>query len=101
MRRCPAAGESSPPSPRPESRGQVMTETPTLEHLMGAYFHQDWMLDAEDEWEVLDQFLRDEPGDAVALARDIEWTLGRFESEPELESYLDSLGNEFRADRDG
>lgn len=79
-----------------------MEKPEALDHLMGAYFHEDWGLDHVDEWSVLAEFERDEPELARKLPAEIDAVLARFTTERELERYVvRELGGRFRADWDG
>lgn len=59
---------------------------------MGAYFHQDWMYEAEDEWSVVDLFVAEDPQLARLLPDEIAATLREFPEEDALESRLAALG---------
>jgi CdiI immunity protein len=75
-----------------------MQKPEALDHLMGAYFHQDWVLDHPDEWAVLAEFERDEPTLAAELPAEIDRVLQHFDSEAELEHYIVRvLGGDFNA----
>ncbi len=79
-----------------------MNQTPALYELMGAYFHQDWALDAADEWTVVDSFVDGEPDLAPLLPAEVEWALTHFTSETDLKRYiLDDLGAGYLADWNG
>ena len=79
-----------------------MDKPEALDHLMGAYFHQDWTLDHPDEWAVLAQFERDEPDLARKLPDEISEVLTEFTTEAELEHYVVRvLGGDFNAEHDG
>ena len=79
-----------------------MTQTPALHHLMGAYFHQDWSLDAADEWEVVDEFVTGEPQLARLIPAEVEWTLSHFTAESDVRRYvLRDLGSGYLADSSG
>ena len=69
--------------------------TPALAHLAGAYFHQDWGLDAEDEWDVIDDFVRGTPDLAPLLPAEIDLLIAAAVTEDELMTHLDALGCEF------
>ena len=38
-----------------------MTTTPALWQFLGAYLHQDWPIEFDDEWATLDRFIEGEP----------------------------------------
>ena len=79
-----------------------MHKPEALDHLMGAYFHQDWMLDHPDEWAVLAEFERDEPDLAKKLPGEIAEVLAEFATEAELGHYVVRvLGGDFNATHDG
>lgn len=79
-----------------------MDKPEALDHLMGAYFHQDWVDDHPDEWAVLAAFERDEPDLAAKLPSEIDRVLEQFPTESELENYLVRvLGGDFNAAYDG
>lgn len=79
-----------------------MEKLPALDHLMGAYFHQDWDLDHEDEWAVLDDFIDKEPASARLLPAEVDEVLRTLRTEGELKGLLvDQLGGYFLADWDG
>lgn len=66
------------------------TQTPSLAHLVGAYFHQDWFEFYPDEDAAIDAFIA-ESGDLVAaLPGEIDRVLAMFPGVKELEAYLDS-----------
>lgn len=68
--------------------------TPALEHLMGAYFHQDWTLSGDTHMSVVDQFVQDEPAMAAGLPLEIHQVLSETPDDDELESLLDRMGCE-------
>ena len=69
--------------------------TPALEQLMGAYFHQDWYDEFGDEWEAVDAFVAGSPSHVNNLLAEIQNLLSNADSETALEAYLDSLGCEY------
>ena len=68
-------------------------DTPALRLLAGAYFHQDWMIDSNDEWAVLREFVDGEPHLAPDVPREVAEVLARFPTEGALEEYLRGLGS--------
>ncbi len=75
-----------------------MQRPEALNHLMGAYFHQDWALEHEDEWMVLEAFERNEPDLAEMLPGEIDALLETLTTEEDLERYVVRvLGGDFNA----
>ena len=72
-----------------------MNATPALKRLSGAYYHQDWMLLEDNEWDVLKDFLDHEPDLAPFLSGEIESVLDQFEGDDEVRDYLFGLGSCF------
>lgn len=70
-------------------------QTPALERLMGAYFHQDFTETHGGPWQTISAFLSGEPGLAVSLSREIEMVLRALPTEDDVERYLDELGCEY------
>ena len=70
-------------------------KTPALEHLAGAYFHQDWYDEFGDEWKAVDAFIAGSPSHVGALPTEIEALLSETQSDQAIEAYLDSLGCEY------
>ncbi len=69
--------------------------TPALEHMVGAYFHQDWYDEFGDEWKAVDAFIAGSPSHVAHLPAEVEDLLSHTDSEGALEAYLDSLGCEY------
>lgn len=67
-------------------------ETPALEHLMGAYFHQDFDLQG-GLWGTLELYLSDERETARLLPDEIRQLLATVASDAEIEPYLGRLGS--------
>lgn len=65
--------------------------TPVLQHLMAAYFHQDFFHDYGGVWEPVDAFVREDPSDTDQLVAEIKAVVKRFD-EDELGAYVDNLG---------
>jgi hypothetical protein len=70
--------------------------TPALEHLMGAYFHQDFHDLYGGVWETLEAFAADSPNEACRLPGEIAGLLGSHPSEDAIDDYLDRLGCEYQ-----
>ena len=70
--------------------------TPALEHLMGAYFHQDFHDLYGGAWQTLEAFAADSPDEATRLPAEIAFVLSAHSSDDALEGYLDELGCEYR-----
>lgn len=68
-------------------------DTPALEQLVGAYFHQDWMLEHHDEWAVIDDFITAERALAPQLPDEVASVLVAYSSEPEVQAFLLRLGS--------
>ncbi|NYD43266.1 contact-dependent growth inhibition system immunity protein [Nocardioides panaciterrulae] len=76
-------------------------ETPALEHLMRAYFHQDFDL-LGDLWDNVDAFVAGAPQLAPLLPDEVSWVLRTHHTDAELEAFLDGLGCELSlADEEG
>ena len=76
--------------------------TLALGSLLGAYFHQDWDLDSEDEWAVLELFVAREPSLTAHLPGEIDQVLASRPTENDLRALVvDELGGYFLADWDG
>ena len=71
-----------------------MTSTPALRHLLGAYLNQDWFDFYPDENAAIDDFIRETPDLVDSLPREVDDLLAS-RDDLELESYLDSIGNEY------
>jgi hypothetical protein len=69
----------------PEDHGAlVMKELPALDHLLGLYFHQDWALEDDTPWDVVDHFVREEPQLAAGLSDEVDEVLSRQPTEEHL-----------------
>lgn len=64
--------------------------TPLLRKLMGAYFHEDWVDDGDEESTVR-LFLAEQP-DSVEIVTEIDGLLSDMPAENDLEDYLLELG---------
>jgi hypothetical protein len=73
-----------------------LMNTPALEHLMGAYFHQDFHDLYGGVWQTLEAFVIDSPDEAARLPEEIALALSAHSSDDALERYLDQLGCEYR-----
>ncbi|MFC6287605.1 contact-dependent growth inhibition system immunity protein [Nocardioides sp. GCM10027113] len=70
--------------------------TPALEHLVGAYFHQDWADEFDDDPDrAVDAFVRDSPTVAPRLPREVDELLLKLSNEDSIHSHLASLGSHF------
>ena len=67
--------------------------TPALDLLLGAYFHQDWYEEHQDEWMTLDDFLDGEPAAARLLPAEIALVLAGYGDDAALGAYLRSRGS--------
>ena len=72
--------------------------TPALEHLIRAYFHEDWPSTGSSE-DVVDEFATDEPDLAAALPSEIDLVLASMPDEGDVEAFLDRLGCAYAAER--
>ena len=70
--------------------------TPALEHLMGAYFHQDFHDLYGGVWKTLEAFTAASPDEAARLPDEITRLLVSHPSDQAIEEYLDRLGCEYR-----
>jgi len=70
-----------------------MPDNEQLSHLFGAYFHQDWTLDAPSWKHVVRQYLKDEGSAAGDLAADAAFTLADSAlSDQDLAAHIAKLG---------
>lgn len=65
-------------------------DTPRLGTLMGAYFHEDWVDDG-DEDSTVRLFLGEQPG-SVEIVREIDQVLTAMPNEEDVERYVLGLG---------
>ena len=72
-------------------------DTPTLFHLMGACFHEDWDLDGT-EGDVVETFFKEEPKFAPLVGAEVAAVLAAYQTERQLEEVLDTLGASYRPD---
>lgn len=78
--------------------GRPSVDLPALDHLMGAYLHQDFDLFGETPMDAVDTFLRDEPAMATQLLEEIESVLAIIQSEEQLQELVTALGCEIWVD---
>lgn len=71
---------------------EMSMETPALDHLLGAYFHQDWRQDGTER-EVVGTFVADEPDLAAALPHEVDALLSDVPGDAELERILREKGS--------
>lgn len=69
----------------------------SLEHLMGAYFHQDWDLDGGTVHDTVDAFAAGSPARVEPAMSDIDQVLELDLREGQLRSLLQSMGCEYFA----
>ena len=62
--------------------------TPALWQFLGAYLHQDWPLEFDDEWAALGRFAEDSPELAGQLPVEIDLVLRANGSEGDLRTFL-------------
>jgi len=63
-----------------------------LEHLIGAYFHQDWNHVYATRHEAVADFVRRSPGRAASIPREIDALLASTGDDEELASRLSAMG---------
>ena len=69
-----------------------VSTTPALDHLLGAYFHQDWSRDGTED-QTVETFVADEPDLAAALPREIKALLANVPDEDDLRRALFEKGS--------
>ena len=67
-------------------------DLPALTQLMGAYYHQDWDLDYDDDESTIRAFVAETPDLAGVLGRDITKALMASPSDVDAAALLHSLG---------
>lgn len=72
---------------------------PALDHLMGAYLHQDFDLYGDAPMDAVDAFLQDEPDLAQPLASEIDALLASQPTEQEIERTVFDLGCQVYPDK--
>ena len=65
-----------------------MSSLAGLSELLHMYFHQDWVDDFSDPWEVVDDFIREEPQLAAGLPAEVNGLLQENPSEERLKQLL-------------
>lgn len=76
--------------------------TPALEHLMGAYLHQDFDVFGPSPMAAVDTFIRDEPDLGRRLPIEIEELLAARRSQSEVKAALEAMGCQIQvSDADG
>ncbi len=78
-----------------------MTDTPTLEHLIGAYLNQDLWDDYAGVMDGVDDFVHHEPDLALTLAEEIRALLAEGLPESRLSQLMTQWGVGFVAGADG
>ena len=76
-----------------------VSSTPSLDHLLGAYFHQDWSLDGTEN-QAVETFVADEPDLAAALPGEIEALLAHVPDEDDLRRVLFEKGSYYTPSAD-
>ena len=66
--------------------------TPALWQFLGAYLHQDWPIEFDDEWAALDRFIEESPELASHLPIEIDGALGEHHAESDLRAFLVAQG---------
>lgn len=75
---------------------------PELRYLVGTYLHQDWDLDGQTVFEVLDHFVEEESRDTVkGVVEDLAAVHRAAFTEHQLESLLDAYGLGYVPQGDG
>jgi hypothetical protein len=59
--------------------------------LVQGYFHEDWVDDYPGPWDVVDEFIRDDPQLAAELPEEVDSLLQLYPSEVQLKEFLDGL----------
>jgi hypothetical protein len=82
--------------------GELPAPYPKLAHFLGAYFHQDWMLDAPTWQSTVDRYLRQEPRHwAEAATTELEHLLEIEKDEAVISAILRDLRCNFRSSGHG
>jgi CdiI immunity protein len=68
-----------------------------LEHMMGAYFHQDWVEDGGTVEDTVNAFLNEPPEVTSQVVTDIDTLLGSVHAEGELSAALTEMGCDYDA----
>lgn len=69
----------------------------SLEHLMGAYFHQDWDLDGGTVHDTVDAFVAGSPARVAPAMSEIDEVIARPFPEGGLRDFLEGLGCQYFA----
>ena len=69
--------------------------------LVRGYFHEDWVDDYSGPWDVVDEFIRDDPQLAAELPAEVNSILQEFPSEAELKQLLEKLHFCYYIEADG
>ena len=72
---------------------EIAMNTPALAQLMGAYFHQDWYDEHQDEWATLRDFLDGEPQLLPLLPGEIDRVLSEHPTDDQVRDVLLDLGS--------
>ncbi|GAB3778977.1 hypothetical protein GCM10027601_04410 [Nocardioides ungokensis] len=75
-------------------------KTPALCQFLGAYLHQDWPIEFDDEWAALDRFIEESAELASHLPIEIESALGEHHAESDLRAFLVAQGCNYVPDPD-
>jgi len=67
-----------------DHRAVAVTELPALDQLLGLYFHEDWALEDDTPWDVVDHFVREEPQLAAGLPDEVNEVLSHQPTEEQL-----------------
>lgn len=79
-----------------------MSDFPTLDNFLAAYFHQDWVLDHDTPEAVVADYVRGESEATVVQLRDeLDRLLAGNPQEAELAALLRACGCEYDPSRDG
>ncbi|HJQ01091.1 MAG TPA: contact-dependent growth inhibition system immunity protein [Jatrophihabitans sp.] len=74
---------------------------PGLSELLHMYFHQDWVDDFSDPWDVVNDFVREEPQLAAAVPAEVNSILQENPSEENLKHLLEELRCGYYIEADG
>jgi hypothetical protein len=79
---------------------EVVMQTPALDYLLGAYFHQDFFDEHGGVWETVDAFIANDPHRAEQVSVEIDQLLAE-STEEEIVKHVDGAGSAYAADWDG
>jgi hypothetical protein len=68
-----------------------MSNFDAVTELVQGYFHEDWGDDYADPWDVVDDFIDDQPQLAADLPEEVNSLLQQCPSEVQLKEFLDGL----------